>query len=139
MFRLGYNTIRSNDRYIVKRVFDRVRGRCLSIAEQLSEAFICGPLDLDRYEWIDNTPDEILEAVEDMVVVLDGPHEPRTPAQKRHDQLLADLAARWKPDQGTSERLVFRRGGTGTISLGFAARYLDPAPGDRLERGLGMR
>ena len=52
VFRLGYYTIRSHDRYIAKRVFDRVRGRCLSIAEQLSEAFIRGPLDLDRYEWI---------------------------------------------------------------------------------------
>lgn len=139
VFRLGYNTIRANDRYIVKRVFDRVRGRCLSIAEQLSEAFVRGPLDLDRYEWIDNTPDEIREAVEDMVALLDDPDQPRTAVQKHHDQLLADLAARWKPDQGPSERLMFRRGGTGTISPRFAACYLDPAPGDRLEHGPGIR
>ena len=125
VFRLGFNTIRWNDRYIVKRVFDRLRGRCLPIAEQLTEAYIRGPLDLDRYEWIDNTPDEIREAVADMVALLDDPDQERTPAQKRHDELLADLAARWRPEQGTSERLVFRRGGPGTISPRFGARYLN--------------
>ncbi len=125
VFRLGASTSSRSDRYIVKRIFDHVRGRWLSGAEQLSEAFICGPLDLDRYEWIDNTPDEIREAVEDMVALLDDPRQPRTPAQARHDQLVIDLAARSKPDQGTSERLMFRRGGTGTMSVRFAARYLD--------------
>ena len=139
VLRLGYNTIRRNDRYVGKRVFDRVRGRYLSIAEQLTEAFVGGPLDLDRYEWIDNTPDEICEAVEDMVALLDDPGQARTPAQKHHDQLVADLAARWKPDRRTSEGLLFRRGGPGTLSPRFAACYLDPAQGACLERDHRMR
>lgn len=139
VFRLGYNTVGRNDRYIVKRVFDRVRGRYLSVAEQLSEAFVCGPLDLDRYEWVDNTPDEIGEAVEDMVVLLDDPSQPRTAEQARHDQLLIGLAARSEPDRGPAERLVFKRGGTGTISPRFAAQYLDAASSDRLEPVPRMR
>ena len=125
VFRIGYNTIGSRDRYIVKRIFDSERGRCLSISEHLSEAFLRGPLDLDRYEWIDNSPEEIREAAEDMVALLSDPDQARTPAQARHDQLLADLAARWQPDWGPSERLLFRRGGRGTISPRFGARYLD--------------
>ena len=125
VFRLGYNTIRLNDRYIVKRVFDRVGGSYLSIAAQLSEAFLRRPLDLDRYEWMDNSPEDIREAVDDMVALLDHPSQARTPAQQHHDRLLADLAARWKPDLGSPERLRFQRGGPGTISPRFAAHYLD--------------
>lgn len=125
VFRLGYNAVGSHDRYIAKRVYDRVRGRFFSLAEQLDEAFLRAPLDVDRYEWTDNTEDEIREAVEDMVGLLDDPARAPTPAQMRYDQLVADLAARWKPEAGTSQALMFRRGGRGTISPRFAARYLD--------------
>lgn len=137
-FRLGYNTVGRNDLYIVKCVYDRVARRYLSIREQLNEAFLRGPLDLDRYEWVDNTPEEIREAVEDMVALLDSRGQSRTAAQKQHDDLLAALAARWKPDPGTA-RLAFRRGGRGTISPRFAARYLDLAHDSCLEPDLRLR
>ena len=137
--RLGYNTVGVRDRYIAKRVFDPVQGRFLSISEQLSEAFVGSPLDLDRYQWVDNTPDDIREAVEDMVALLDNPGQAWTPVQQRHDQLLADLAARWKPYRVVAQSLLCRYGGGGTISPRFAARYLAPSPSPRLERDPRLR
>ncbi len=124
VFRVGYNTIGAKDLYIVKRVFDRVQGRFLAIAEQLEESFLRGDIDLERYEWTDNTAEEILEAVQDMVQAIGDPGLSRTDAQQRHDRLIADLDKRWNPEW-PSERLLFRRGGRGTMAPRFAARHLD--------------
>ena len=138
-FRLGYNTIGAKDLYIVKRVFDRVQNRLLSVAEQLDEGFLRGPIDVDRYEWIDNTADDIREAVEDMVAALDAATVSRTPAQRRHDRLLSRLPVRRGPDGRAQPSLLARKGGRGTLSPSFAARYFDSTPADRLEQGPRMR
>jgi putative glycosyltransferase (TIGR04372 family) len=130
VFRVGYNTIGPKDLYIAKRVFDRVRGRFLSVAEQLDESFLRGEIDLDRYEWTDNTPEEILEAVQDMVQQLGEPGAPRTEAQLHHDRLIAELDKRWSPEW-PSERLLFRRGGRGTMAPRFASQHLVALTGRR--------
>ena len=138
VFRAGYNTIRESDRYISKLVLDRTRGRRLSIAEMLSDEFVYSPVDFDRFEWIDNTPDDIREAVEEMVAALDTPHL-RTAAQQRHDAVLSQLAPRRTLDGRARPSLLARKGGRGTLSPGFAARYFDSTSADRLEQGPRMR
>ena len=138
-FRLGYNTVGAKDLYIAKRVFDRAQDRFLSVAEQLEEKFVHGPIDVDRYEWTDNTPDDIREAVEDMVAALDDPGVSRTPAQRRHDELLSQLTVPRGPDGRAQPSLLARKGGRGALSPSFAARYFDSAPADRLEQGPRMR
>lgn len=139
VFRAGYNTIRESDRYISKLVLDRTGGRCLSIAEMLSDQFVYSPVDFDRFEWVDNTPDDIREAVEDMVAALDNPDLPRTTAQRRHDEVLSELARRKTVDGRARPSLLARKGGRGTLSPGFAARYFDSTSADRLEQGPRMR
>jgi putative glycosyltransferase (TIGR04372 family) len=138
-FRLGYNTIGANDRYIVKRVFDRVQNRFLSIAETLSDEFVHSPVDFDRFDWIDNTPGEIREAVEDMVASLDDPARSRTAAQRRHDEVLSRVVPRETAGGRVLPSLLARRGGRGTLSPRFAARYFDSTSADRLEQGPRMR
>lgn len=139
VIQVGYYIVGARDRYICKHVHDRTVGRRLSLAEMLSEAFIATAVDRRRYDWIENSPAEIVEAVEDMVALLEQPVAARTPAQRRHDRLLAELTARRLPGLRSRTGLLFRKLGPGTISPRFAGRYLEPAPGDRLERGLGMR
>jgi putative glycosyltransferase (TIGR04372 family) len=128
VIQVGYYTVRRQDRYICKRVYDRVLARHLTIAEMLTERFIRNPLDLNRYEWIDNSPEDIREAVQDFVALLDGAGGPLTPVQQHHDDLLAEVADQWRPEWRTRRSLAFRRGGQGTISAGFASRYLTSVP-----------
>ena len=129
VIQVGYYTQRPRDRYICKRVFHRTLGRFLSVSEMLSEELIRNPLNFDQYEWTDNTAEEIAEAVEDLVASLDRPPGERTPAQARHDRLVRELADNYRPEWRSRWSLVFRRGGSGTISARFAARYLDVREG----------
>jgi putative glycosyltransferase (TIGR04372 family) len=137
--RVGYNTIQPGDRYISKLVFDRSRGRSLSMVEMLSDEFAYSPVDFDRYAWVDNTADDIRDAVEDMVAAVNDLKAPRTPEQCRHDEVLSQLAPRKIVEGRARASLLARRGGRGTVSPRFAARYLDSTSADRLERGPRMR
>jgi hypothetical protein len=46
---------------------DQVRGRLLTLDEMLTDEFVAEALDEERYSWVDNSPAEISEVVEDMV------------------------------------------------------------------------
>lgn len=126
VIQVGYYTLRSADRYVCKRVRDLRAQRLLGVAEMLTEAFIRNPLDVTRYEWLDNSDADIHEAVAEMIAALDAPGTPRTAFQEHHDALLGALSVQWTPAWRSRTSLLFRRRGPGTISPGFAARYLDP-------------
>lgn len=125
VIQIGYYTHRVRDRYICKRVFDTVRGRHLTVAEMVNEDFVQHALSSERYRWEENQPEDILEAVQEYVAMLDRSADARTPAQQRHDELIRALAGRWKPSWKTGGGLLFRTPGRGTISSRFAARYLN--------------
>ena len=127
VIQLGYYIVGRRDRYTCKHVHDRSAGRALSISEMLTEEFLATALDRRRYDWIDNSSSDILEAVEDMIALLDHPKTERTPAQRRHDELLAHITAHRREGPRKTGSLLFRQLAGGTISPRFAARYLDSA------------
>lgn len=129
---LGYYVVSARDRYVCKHVYDKEAGRCLSLTEMLSERFIETALDRDRYHWVENSADELVEAVEDMTTLLDNPRGARTHAQQRHDQLLADMSGA-RSKARSRNGLLFRKPSAGTISARFAACYLQTGPSHRLE------
>ena len=129
---LGYYVVSAQDRYVCKHVYDSEAGRRLSLAEMLSEPFVETALERQRYQWIENSPAELMEAVEDMIALLDNPAARRTPAQQRHDRLLADMSPARSRARSRSG-LLFRKPSAGTISPRFAARYLDTELSHRLE------
>ena len=123
---LGYYVVGERDRYICKHVYDRNAGRRVSLGEMLTEEFLDTAVDRRRYEWIGNTPEEIVEAVEDQVALLEMPSsDARTPAQQRHDALLAAISARRPHGARSATSLLFRRLSRGTMAARFAARHLD--------------
>ncbi|MDO8794124.1 MAG: TIGR04372 family glycosyltransferase [Vicinamibacterales bacterium] len=69
---LGGYPVRRGDRYILKRVFDQVRGRELTLDEILEPEYFAGRKDIERYRVVDNTEADIVGAVEEMFDVLDG-------------------------------------------------------------------
>ncbi len=84
-----------------------------------------------RYDFIDNSSDEILEAVREMLVTLDtGPEE--TAAQLEYKQLLCQVVKALKDSLKSVDRLAYmRKWGSeeefvadGRIAHRFAERYL---------------
>lgn len=123
---LGGYPVRASDRYILKRVFDHERGRELTLEEMLAPEYFAGRKDLGRYRVIDNTPEEICDAVEEMLAVLAGPVRPS--AEQRHFHRLADAAYN-EPDvasrrtrKGEPARQLL---GDGFIGRAFATQLQD--------------
>lgn len=124
---VGYYTVRPQDRYTCKRARDRRTGAMLSVGEMLTPEFVGSGLDGERWEWVENSAADVLEAVQDMHALVTTPDLARTDSQMRHDLLLDDLTRVWRPDRRMRTALLFRRRGRGTISASFSTRYLDSA------------
>ena len=58
--------LRRRDKAVRKMVFDRDEGRMLSLTEMITLEFLQTRLNLKRYEYRDNTEEEILLAVQEM-------------------------------------------------------------------------
>lgn len=136
VLQVGYHIARSEDRFICKRARNRSTGHILSIAEMLAPEYMTHGLDPTHYDQVDNTPDDLADAVTDMIAVVDGDRR-RSPAQAAYDRCIAGLATHWsKSSRSTS--LVVRRNALGTISRTFADRYFDaPVAGAAIEQDYG--
>jgi putative glycosyltransferase (TIGR04372 family) len=58
--------LRSGSIYILKHVFDRSVDRTLSLQELINEKYLTTIKDINRYAWLENSAEEILEAVKEM-------------------------------------------------------------------------
>ena len=96
---VGGYPIRTRDRYILKHVYDDNRGRQLTLREMLTNDYFETRKNLDRYRVIDNTAEEITEAVQEMLEILEGTMVPSPPqlelrALIERLQSAPDVAAR---------------------------------------------
>ena len=63
--------IRRNGLFVLKKVRDRAAGRLLRLDELLTEEYSLNLRNTTRYQYLDNTPEEIAAAVEEMLDDLD--------------------------------------------------------------------
>jgi putative glycosyltransferase (TIGR04372 family) len=121
---------RENELYILKRVLDTVTGRMLSLREMLTNEFLAGKNDFERYHYYDNSAEEICEAVCEMLNVLSTVPAPSTSQLEyrrlvhmviwntiRANQTAGVDCESWVPD---AEYL-----GHGWVARFFADSYLD--------------
>ena len=78
--------IRAHGRYLLKRVDDLETGRRLSLRDMLSERYLRWHRQPTVFRYTDNTPEEILEAVREMLEVVAGPVS-ETASQARYREL----------------------------------------------------
>ena len=95
--------------YTLKRVADRRTGRRLTPREMIESDFITNNRNPRRYRYYDNTPQEVLAAVHEMLDMLDGRLEMSAAQQEYKARLLAVEAAlqpvshyvhKWGADDG---------------------------------------
>lgn len=117
--------VRADGIYIMKKVFDRQTGRLLTLTDLLTEDYLSNLRYLERYQYVENSGEEILAGVCEMCEWLGGSRT-ETPKQAQFrdmatrvgDALKARLGyvRKWGPDQGFL--------GDGRIASFYAERYM---------------
>ena len=128
---VGGYPLRSHDRYLLKRVRDTGTGRALALREMVETDYFEHRKDLSRYAYTDNTPEEILDAVSEMLELLEDGRAP-VPEQR----VFRDLVDELYQSPAVSSRRV-RKGepavqvlGDGFIGRAFVERCLDSSSVD---------
>ncbi|MEQ1896016.1 MAG: TIGR04372 family glycosyltransferase [Vicinamibacterales bacterium] len=98
--------IRANGLYLLKRVVDRRTGQAVTPAEMLTPAFLIHVRDTTRYEYLDNTPDEIVKGVDEMLELIARGVTP-SDGQRRFKALAIEASTcrlpyvqKWGADEG---------------------------------------
>jgi putative glycosyltransferase (TIGR04372 family) len=114
---------RPADRVICKLARERATGRTLAISDMLMESYLRTGLDTNKYEHLDNEPSDISEAALDMIDVVHGQAD-FSPAQRRFNDRLRVLGRECTRDWSGLEGIACLRRPRGTLSRGFAEKYL---------------
>lgn len=111
-----------SDRFICKLPRDKATGTVLSLSDMLTEGYLRTGLETGKYDYLDNTPGDICQAVLDMIDVVHA-RESLSSAQRRFNERLAELgresAAAWSGLEG----IGFMSRPRGGVSRSFADRY----------------
>lgn len=128
---IGAYPLRAHDRYLLKHVVDEESGRTLPLAEMFTRGHLKQRWAPGRYRFIDNTPGEIMAAVEEIErVVAQGPTE-ASPAQRAFRGLVQGFLdsdyGRSRQQKGNQPPFYL---GDGWICDAFVKGYagLTPAP-----------
>jgi len=113
---------RPSDRFICKFAREGASGKVLSMSEMLTADYLRVGLKTGTYDYVDNSPSDIRQAVIDMIDVVHG-REHRSDAQRRFNERLAELGRDTSPDWTALDGIAFTRRPRGTLSRSFAEKY----------------
>jgi putative glycosyltransferase (TIGR04372 family) len=117
--------VRADSLYIVKRVREIASGRILSLREMLGFDYLSHLRDPGRFEYIDNTPEEIVEAVQEIAAIASGRREAESAAQAAYGQMACRAGEEYRNrlqyirKHGTDDGFL----GDGRIARSFVERY----------------
>jgi putative glycosyltransferase (TIGR04372 family) len=117
--------IRGDGLLLLKHVRDRRTGRELSAAELVGREHLTHLRDVLRYEYVDNTGEEIVEAVTEMFESLEGRAE-ETEAQRRYREIATEAGEQFRPVLHYVRKWGSDRGflGNGRVGREYAERHL---------------
>jgi len=113
---------RPSDRIICKLARDRDTGATLSVSDMLTGDFLRVGFKGDRFDCIDNTPDDIRRAVLDMIDVVNG-RERRSSWQRRFNRRLREVERQGLAGRSALDGVAVMGRARGTLSRSFAKRY----------------
>ena len=119
---------RVRDRVICKLAREAGTGKALSVSEMLTPDYLRDGLKSGRFEHVDNTPEDLRQAVIDMVDVVRG-QETLSAAQRDFNARLRELGEDAVSGPGALEGIAVRHRPRGTLARSFADRYFEPSRG----------
>ena len=111
-----------SDRFICKFARDAATGTVLSLSEMLTEGYLRVGLKTGKYDYLDNSPSDICQAVIDMIEVVRG-REQQSFSQRRFNERLIALGGECPPEWSALDGIAFTRRPRGTLSRSFAEKY----------------
>jgi putative glycosyltransferase (TIGR04372 family) len=118
---------RAHDRILCKLARDRTTHEVLSISEMLTEDYLRAGFKDGRYEYVDNSPSEIRQAVIDMIEVVRG-RERRSSWQDKFNRRLSEIGRRPLHTRSALDGVAIMGRARGTLSRGFAkTHFVRPA------------
>ncbi|MBI2828248.1 MAG: TIGR04372 family glycosyltransferase [Acidobacteria bacterium] len=113
---------RPSGRFICKLAREKATGKILSLSEMLTEDYLRVGLEANKYDYLDNSPSDIRQAVIDMIDVVCGRETPSL-AQRRFNERLVELGRECSPEWTGLDGIAFTRRPRGTLSRSFAEKY----------------
>ncbi len=122
---IGVYPIRKDGLFITKHIVDSKSGRTLSLLEMLSEGYQSALRDTIRWRYIDNTEDEILQAVIEIIDIVNGSSQESAFQGEYRERVCQASAALWNKcfyvrKWGADEGFI----GDGRIAHFFAENYI---------------
>jgi putative glycosyltransferase (TIGR04372 family) len=128
-----------SDIFTVKNVRRRADGHLLSLIEMMSSEYFDHFRDTTRFEYLDNSPEDVRDVVAEMLQIIEHGMPPETPEQREYrlqalsfgvqSHVLSQWMRKWGPHHGFL--------GRGRIAASFARKYMRPqreAPGPLIVR-----
>ncbi|MBI4887437.1 MAG: TIGR04372 family glycosyltransferase [Acidobacteria bacterium] len=116
--------IRADWLFVPKAVIERATGRQLMLRQMATEQYLAAVRNTTQYEYVSNTPEEILEATVEMLAFLESP-PPETDEQRCFRELLARLSIEMAPLHRYVRKWAAHEGflGDGRVARFYADRY----------------
>jgi hypothetical protein len=109
---------------MLKRVRDRATGEMLTLRDMLTPRYLFHLRDTTRFEYVDNSPEDIVGAVDEMLQLLGG-QIGESDRQIEYRQLATEVAEALKSESHYIRKWGTDRGflGHGRIARSFAENY----------------
>ena len=119
--------VHGSDIFTLKRVRDRIDGYALSPLDMLTREYLARAHDTERYDYFDNSPEDVLDAVKDIIEIVEHGVGPETPEQREFRLRALGVGVRAVENPEVRE-LGPHQGflGRGRIAPSFARKYVAP-------------
>jgi putative glycosyltransferase (TIGR04372 family) len=120
--------VREFDTFILKAVWDKLNARTVGPLEMLTRDYANNARNTQRFEYIENSPEDVLDAIRDMVDVVERGVQRETPEQRAFRLRVTSFCLRARAENPTIRKHGAHHGfiGRGRISASFARKYIAP-------------
>jgi len=120
--------VRAFDTFTLKGVRDKLSSATLSPIDMLTLDYANNARNTERFEYVDNTPEDVLDAIRDMVDIVEHGVKPETPEQRAFRLQVTSFCMRARAENPTIRKHGAHHGflGRGRISASFACKYITP-------------
>jgi putative glycosyltransferase (TIGR04372 family) len=120
--------VREFDTFILKVVWDKLNAHTIGPLEMLTLDYANNARNIQRFEYIENSPEDVLDAIRDMVDVVARGIKPETPEQRAFRLRVMSFCTRARAENSTVRKHGAHHGfiGRGRISASFARKYIAP-------------
>jgi putative glycosyltransferase (TIGR04372 family) len=120
--------VREFDTFILKGVWDKLNACAVAPLDMLTLDYANHARNTQRFEYIENSPEDVLAAIRDMIEIVNQGVKPETPEQRAFRLRVMSFCTRARAENSNVRKHGAHHGfiGRGRISPSFARKYIAP-------------